>query len=920
MVEIKYYQDINNKPEITQCESVSEFLLSRFKTRDELLDLRFFDTDILSVEIDQTGGEFLDINEGVIAVVHDSQIPRSDPYTWYVIIAVVTAVAVVALTPEPVIPSTGRDAGSSTNRLGDTNNEPNINGRIDDIFGRVNKHVPPLWQVPYRIGVNDQETEVLLCCVGRGRYEIDPNEWFDGDTPVVNIPNAAVNIYEPNKNPNTDTPDTVIGYNITEQIGVYRQSNDVNPAELQPPNAADSAGVVWQLSGGAGSTAVLDAVTLPNGFNLTESFAVGDTVKLGDMFYYFNPTTYTLVNVDNGSTRNFDIYQRTDLGLGRTLDYQILTVTPNQLTLAIPFDAPTEIFTAWSAMTNFLVPTVASRITSGLLIDGYIYIASEIEIFNDNGWTFNGETVNEDYQNYAPVVGDAIQIKTPEFFVPANATELIVNLSSPQGFYKISGNNEVRVIANVRLTVVELDSNGNETGLSTPYDIPYNTPVSDKRKSRFQTTRITLPYTRQKVFLERTTLRDKSDGISNVDKIELNSIYTFEPVNVTDFGDVTLAHVIIPSNSTSRLVKQRKQNVNVTRKITEYFGDGVFGATESFATSRFDQILVHMALDSKIGRMSLSEINADGFIDLFTEIGTYFGDGQMMEIGYDFDDMAMTFQDCFMLVADAVMCRPYVQSGVYDLFFEKAQTVSSMQITCRNKIIDSEVRRTAYDLEHDGVELTYRDNVTGVPETIYVPNADVVNPKTFDIKGVTDYVQALRRAKREYNKMKYQNEYVKFDVDAFGRNIVPYKRLDSPDSTRFTRLAGLDNGYRVYDGEVVEVNGLSVELSEPVDFIAGEDHYITFTKANGENSESILCTQIDEYNVSLSTLPSEPIYDGYSKDRTKYILVSEQLQQSVALIPTTNEFNLSDDGVEIHTINAVNYDSRYYQDDLDTEL
>lgn len=919
-MEVKYYKDINCQPEIVECEKLSDFLLSRFKTRDELLDLRFFEHDFLSHEIDQTGGDFLDINEGVIAVVHESQIPRG-PYTWYVIIAVVTAVAVVALMPDPVIPDTGRDARSGTNRLGESNNEPRINERIDDVFGKVTKHVPSLWQVPYRIGVNDQETEVLLCCVGRGRYEIDPNEWYDGDTPVVNIPNAAVNIYEPNRDINTDTPDTVIGYNITEKVGIYRQSNDVNPTELQPLNAADSAGITWRLSGGAAATAVLNVVTKPDGFNLTDEYQVGQLVKLADMYYYFNPVTQTFTSDTNPSfNRDFDIYERTDLGLDRTLEYQISAVTSDSITLLIPFNAPTEIYTAWSSMTNYDVPEVASRITAGLILDGYIYDPAEIEVFNDNGWTFSGETVDEDYQNYSPVVGESIETRTPEFFVPDNATELLINLASPNGFYKLSDNNESRVIANVRLTVVEIDSNGDETGNSTHFDFSYNTPTADKRKPRFQTGRVELPYTRQKAYLERTTLRDKSSNVSNVDNIELNSVYSFEPCDTADLGDVTLGHVIIPSNSTSRLIKQRRQNVTLTRKITQYLGNGVFGTQEDFPATTFDQIIIHMALDRYIGRLSIDEINADGFNALRTEMTNYFGSDVMSTFGYNFDTMNMTFQDSFMLIADAVMCSPYVQAGVYDLFFEKEQTVSSMQVTCRNKIPLSEVRRTSYDLEHDGVELTYRDNITGVPETIYLPDDSVVNPKTFELKGVTEYVQALRRAKREYNKLKYQNEYVKFDVDAFGRNIIPYKRIDSPDSTRFTRLAGVDNGYRVYDGEVVEVNGFNVELSEPVEFIDGEDHYITFTKNNGDNSESMLVTQVDEFNVLLSTLPSEPIYDGYSKDRTKFILVSEQLQQSVALIPKTIEFNLDDNGVETHTVNAVNYDSRYYQNDLDTEL
>ena len=121
----------------------------------------------------------------------------------------------------------------------------------------------------------------------------------------------------------------------------------------------------------------------------------------------------------------------------------------------------------------------------------------------------------------------------------------------------------------------------------------------------------------------------------------------------------------------------------------------------------------------------------------------------------------------------------------------------------------------------------------------------------------------------------------------------------------------------VFDGGVVEVNGLQVELSEPVVFTAGEDHYITFTKADGSSAAPVLCTQVDDYTVLLSTLPAMAIYDGYQQDRTKYVLVSEQLQQSVALLPKTIEFSLSDEGSEVHTITSVNYTDKYYQNDLD---
>lgn len=1015
MVTIKYYPDPTQEPEIHVYDSVLDFLLPRFETRDQLLDLRFFDGDLLCDEIDQTGGDFLEINKGTVAITHDSMIPRA-AYAWYIVVAVIAAVAVVALTPRPEIPVTGRDQQSGTNSLGDSTNEPRINQRIDDVFGTVNKHVPSLWQVPYRIGIDNQETEVLLCCVGRGRYQIDPNNWYDGDTPVVNIPNAAVNIYEPYKNPNDDMPDTVIGYNITEKIGLYRQSNDLNPSELQPPNALENSGIVWELSGGAGSTAIMTAISIPEDFDFQDFYNTGELIVLNDMLYYPSNGTVTLDIKNDTGSETFNAYDSpVDLGFSGTLEYEIINVTTNTLTLTIPFDAPASVFNAWAAMTDYTVPLKLARVIAGIALD--TYIIEGVALLNDNEWTYydgaNDVDVSVNYIDHFPSAGVYFNNEIGPVFSPDGATEGIFNFVSPNGFYKLVENTETRVIGDLEIVIYEVDNLGSETGLSTSFPVVYNTALQDRTRPKFQTERIVFPYTRNKIFVRRNGPRDKKENVSNVDVVEWRDLYTFEPVdnpriasalstvtiiggeplfdsisdqdlidlglsvgtdqagelirvtidsvNVDEeleivevttlgvnqnyirftttptgvfdsttynvdfnrgseynFGDATVAHVLIPSNSTSRLIKQRKQNVDLTRLVTQYLGNGNFGATESYATDQFDQILIHQSLDSRIGRLSLDNINADGYMDIRQEMINYFGSDEMCKFGYVFDTVSLTFQDIYTLVADAVMCRPYVQFGVYDLFFEKAQTVSTMQVTCRNKIFESEARRTI-ERKHDGVELTYRSNVTGAQETIYVPSdQSAANPLTLDVKGITDELQATRRANREYNKILYKLESVQFDVDEFGRNIVPYKRIDSPDSTRFTKRADTTDGYRVYDGEVIEVNGLQVELSEPVEFIDGEDHYITFTKANGDNSEIILCTQIDEHNVLLSTLPSESIYDGYQKDRTKFILVSEQLQDSVALIPETIEFRLDDNNVETHSVKLINYTDKYYQNDLDT--
>ena len=46
-------------------------------------------------------------------------------------------------------------------------------------------------------------------------------------------------------------------------------------------------------------------------------------------------------------------------------------------------------------------------------------------------------------------------------------------------------------------------------------------------------------------------------------------------------------------------------------------------------------------------------------------------------------------------------------------------------------------------------------------------------------------------------------------------------------------------------------------------------------------------------------------------------MVSEQLRESIAILPETIEFKIDDNGAETNTVSAINYDSRYYKNDFD---
>lgn len=915
MVTIIYYEDpFSGQSLIRECPTVIDFLRENFSSRDELLDLRFFAGEILGPEIDQNNPAFLNLSEGVVAITHDSKIPRGPDWWIYAIIFVVSAAVSYYLASQISIPSTGSSSTSATNNLNASTNEARNGERVDDVWGYVAKHTPPLVQYPYFIGIDNQEAEVLLLCVSRGKVHFTTTTCYDGDTRVIDIPNAQLSKFEPHVHPNVGTPSLQIGNAITEPVGIYRKSNDLNAAELVPPNELDtSQGAVWSITSD-GSTATLTATTLPDTFVIEDNFTLNGGLVINNLMVFPADGTVTLVGNISGSTVFNKYSAGIDLGQAKTITYTVLALTENSITIEIPDDTPANVIAAWTGLSGYVPITDNMYHITGTGLDTYVRSISKSEI-----WTYSGNSVTIGSElTYSPLVMQSFYDSVGPFTVVAGAEQVLINLVSLNGFYKLKDNKEQTISAGVLITFEETDADGNTTGNGISYPYTYSSN-SNVRKSVFQTYRIDVPYTYCRVSAKRTTDRDKSSNVSNVDNIEFRDLYFFNSIpDDHDFGNCTLAHVVIPSNSTSRLVKERKQNMDVTRVLTEYQGEGVWGTTDGLISDHFDQVLINMAMDDRIGRLALGNVAADDWLSLKNQIISYFGSDQMVRFGYDFDDKAMTFQDMFVTVATAVNCLPIVTDGVYDLVFEKQQSTPTAQITCRNKKPKTETRERVYERQYDGVAVTWRNEETGESEVFYVPeDQSSINPKTITLSGVITKEQVYKYAYRIYNKQIHNRDTIKFDVDSFGRNIICGRRVDSPDQTRFTARDGVDNGYRVYDGEVVEVSGFQVELSCPIVFTDGEDHYITFTTATGDMSDPILCTQVDDYTVLLSEMPTETIYDGYSKDRTKFVLASEQLRQSVAILPQTSEYSLEDDGTETFSITSINYSDHYYDNDQD---
>jgi hypothetical protein len=217
----------------------------------------------------------------------------ADPVTAIIVavaVFVVVAVALIFLMPKMPGALNQRHDESSNNSIGNRVNKPRPNERIPDIFGRI-KAVPELLTHPMLIFEDNREFEICYMCVGRGEYEIDPDEVFDGKTPLALMAGAAADFYGPGTRPGNGAPFLQIGGDVGYALRNIVRVNEINGQKLKAPNAN-------QISGNGEVKLVGPASIVANptsSIDFTKQFEPGDTLTLSNAQFggvaVFNPTS-----------------------------------------------------------------------------------------------------------------------------------------------------------------------------------------------------------------------------------------------------------------------------------------------------------------------------------------------------------------------------------------------------------------------------------------------------------------------------------------------------------------------------------------------------------------------------------------------------------------------------------------------------
>lgn len=404
----------------------------------------------------------------------------------------------------------------------------------------------------------------------------------------------------------------------------------------------------------------------------------------------------------------------------------------------------------------------------------------------------------------------------------------------------------------------------------------------------------------------RITPKTIVSGSQIVEEVKWRDLFGVSLLTQTDFGNVTTVQTLSVANSASLNVKERKFNTLLTRKIPARISGSTF-STELYATKQADEIISHICLDDFIGARTVSEVDFDSIYSTIAEINSYFGTVTASEFSYTFDSSNLSFEEIFFSIANSIFSIAYRRGSKLKLSFEKENENSTILFNHRNKIPGTENRTIIFGNteDNDGVEFQYVDSEDDSIVSIYLPSdKSARNPKIVESIGIRNFPQAHFQANRIFNKIKYKTQSIEVEVTQESSICVINDRILISDGTRSGS----------FEGEVINQNLLELTLSKNLNLLEAVAYTIFLQYIDG-TVESMPISKTDTANkIILSQAPSMPLaLDSDLYARTTFLITPNNDTRKTAFILTEK----NPKSIMTSDIKGVNYDARYYFNDLD---
>jgi hypothetical protein len=840
MIKIIYKQDpLSEEKTIEHAETIGQWLTSKYEYLPE--HVRIFHT---SSNMDHAEISFanevtpknahdlkqLDFLPGTFIVIEN---PKGMPALIAAIVSIVLSVAIAFLMPAPSIAQTTQNnnqSSSANNELSNRENKMRVNGRIADIYGAA-WDTADLIAVPYKVYENNVEVEHVVGCIGRGQYHIKGA--YDGETNIVDIAGASVEVFRPGVDIVSGQPYFSLGSEITTPPLTVQHQNSVNGQILRPADTQSLEGTNYFQF--AYPNEILRAAT--NNTDLTTKFVSNDRVEITNASFTYNGQTYDL----NGT-------------------YSVLSVADDRMALS----NPAAVNPNWLKLKEF--SNQQSAAASPKL-----------------------SSIGEKW--IGPFILDNIE-----------RNRVIFNFVANNGLYTVSsGGNQAAVNVTIEVEVTPV----NESGAAIGNPMLKQIILKGSAKSR-QTVGATLDMV---TFQGRCSVRARrltpTPAVTTVvDEVKWQALYGAFPLQSTMYEHETVFRARTYATTGALSVKSRKINFDLQRMLPTYKNGAM--TAELFPTSSFADALVSMALDGKIGRRTIDEIDIENIYRTYNDIVDYFGTPLAAEFCTTIDDTNLSFEELVTNLCDAVFCTAYRQNNKLKIYFERPTDNSVLLFNFRNIIPDSYKHDLTLGMmdDYDGLVYEYTDPADDSRINIYLPDKGAKNPKEVKSVGVRNKWQARFNAYRLWNKLRFQRKSITFDAAPESELLVLRDRI---------AVADYRNGIH-QSGDVVKQEGLILTLSHDVDFVAGKSYVIYLQMGDGTVDLIPITAGSAKNKVILGRLPNGALkLSPEDFVNTIYTVVNDDTKDSlpylVAKKDPVDKFS--------NTVTAVNYDVRYYLNDKD---
>lgn len=671
--------------------------------------------------------------------------------------------------------------------------------RIPDIYGR-NRAYPDLIALPYVEYLGQREMVTEYFCVGVGTYTLEAIH--DGDTPLLNIPEATAELHGVYSRPST----VYAASEVTPAQGQRIRGPNVRKIHLPGPFPA-SFEITFVPQGNYfygtddhmrefaeltfGDDIIISAAATGWDQSTSAQFLGGPEVNLGvNQIYPAGAYMYL------GIAPNFNL-----------IGHRITSTTATTITLEDPLTGDPRNFTAQTVAviidanfnnsgTYFFDRYETQGVGTGLR---YIIYVQGTPLY---GWAWTNGGELDSTALYPNQIGPYQLAGLP--------TEVWVNLEYPDGLGSPQAAPDIPVIAQVIIGLQPVDENGDPL-VGVLYQQHTSTVNAYYIDAYRFTIKIPLVATGVRYTVE---VRNVSlEGAAENEKLVVNNIYAMEAVTVPDFGNVTtmLVRTLAAERGTSR--SSRKINTVATRWLRTYnSGSGITPGLQ--LTTKFADAMLEILTNPALGNKPEASIDLEALYAIQTSLDTNlsYPNQVLGKFCYTFSDTDTPVQD--ELVTCGKACRvTAVRNGDTITFFrEEDKPVRTALFNNRNKKPDSEVKTVSFPKpgDPDGVIVEWLDEDSGKSQTIEVPDGGAaLRPKRLRAAGIRNFEQASNLAQVEYSRILYMRTRLTLEVTAEGLMVDIGARVGVVDGTKV----------RAQGGEILSVNGGSFyNLSEEVDF------------------------------------------------------------------------------------------------------